>query len=80
MRHRTSGGVGGRPLAVKTAKGLLPDLIRQKGSHAYFQHSDGRATVVPIHRGEDLGRGLIRAILRDIEITPERFEQLRREV
>jgi len=55
-------------------------LIRQKGSHAYFRHPDGRATVVPIHRGEDLGRGLIRAILRDIEINPDEFENLRREV
>jgi predicted RNA binding protein YcfA (HicA-like mRNA interferase family) len=54
-------------------------LIRQKGSHAYFQHMDGRSTVVPIHRGEDLGRGLIRAILRDIEITPEEYDKLRRE-
>lgn len=54
-------------------------LIRQKGSHAFFRHSDGRATVVPIHRGEDLGRGLIRAILRDIEVTPEEYERLRKE-
>ena len=52
-------------------------LVRQKGSHAYFKHPDGRATVVPFHRGEDLGRGLIRAILRDIEITPEEYQKLR---
>ncbi|MCB4757369.1 MAG: type II toxin-antitoxin system HicA family toxin [Elusimicrobia bacterium] len=38
-------------------------LLRQKGSHAYFRHPDGRSTVAPMHRGEDLGRGLIRAIL-----------------
>jgi len=55
-------------------------LIRQKGSHAYFRHPDGRATVVPMHRGEDIGRGLIRAILRDIEIQPEEFERLRKDV
>ena len=54
-------------------------LLRQKGSHAYFQHPDGRATVVPMHRGEDLGRGLIRTILRDIEISPDRLLQLIRE-
>ena len=48
-------------------------LLRQKGSHAYFQHADGRATVVPMHRGEDLGRGLIRTILRDIEVSPDDF-------
>jgi predicted RNA binding protein YcfA (HicA-like mRNA interferase family) len=55
-------------------------FVRQKGSHAYFKHSDGRATVVPIHRGEDLGRGLIRAILRDIDISPEEFEKLRHKI
>jgi len=54
-------------------------LVRQKGSHAYFQHPDGRATVVPMHRGEDLGRGLIRAILRDIKLTPEEYELVRKE-
>jgi len=48
-------------------------LLRQKGSHAYFQHPDGRTTVVPMHRAEDLGRGLIRAILRDIEVSPDDF-------
>ncbi len=55
-------------------------FVRQKGSHAYFKHPDGRATVVPIHRGEDLGRGLIRSILRDVDVPPEEFERLRREV
>lgn len=55
-------------------------FVRQKGSHAYFRHPDGRATVVPIHKGEDLGRGLIRAILRDIDLSLEEFEKLRREV
>ena len=59
----------------------LPFLfIRQKGSHAYFRHPDGRATVIPIHKGEDLGRGLIRAILRDIDILPEEYEHLRKKV
>ena len=30
-------------------------------------------TVVPAHSGEDLGRGLLRSILRDIEIPREEF-------
>ena len=58
---------------------LCFSLIRQKGSHAYYRHPDGRATVLPMHRGEDLGRGLLRAILRDIEITPEEFERQKKE-
>ena len=47
--------------------------IRQTGSHAFFQHSDGRTTLVPRHGGEDIGRGLLRQILREAEITPEEF-------
>jgi predicted RNA binding protein YcfA (HicA-like mRNA interferase family) len=50
--------------------------IRQKGSHIFYQHPDGRATVVPVHRGEDLGRGLLRSILRDIEISRDEFLEL----
>ena len=47
--------------------------IRQKGSHIYFRHPDGRSTVVPFHKGEDLGRGLLKAILRDIDLSWEEF-------
>lgn len=47
--------------------------IRQKGSHLFFQHLDGRSTLVPRHGGEDIGRGLLRQILREIEITPDEF-------
>lgn len=51
--------------------------IRQKGSHLYLRHLDGRATVVPIHRGEDLPPGLLRSILNDVELTREAFLKLR---
>lgn len=49
---------------------------RQVGSHAFFQHGDGRATVVPFHAGEDIGRGLLRKILRDVQIEPEEYLRL----
>ena len=52
------------------------ELIRQRGSHIFYRHPDGRATVVPVHRGEDLGRGLLRSILRDIEISRDEFLEL----
>ncbi|MBI3627626.1 MAG: type II toxin-antitoxin system HicA family toxin [Candidatus Sungbacteria bacterium] len=47
--------------------------VRQSGSHIFFQHPDGRTTLVPKHGGEDIGRGLLRQILREIEFTPEQF-------
>ena len=49
------------------------EVIRQRGSHVYLRHSDGRRTVVPVHRGEDLGRGILSKILRDAEMDRETF-------
>lgn len=42
---------------------------RQRGSHVFLKHSDGRATVIPVHAGETIGPGLLAKILRDVEIT-----------
>jgi predicted RNA binding protein YcfA (HicA-like mRNA interferase family) len=53
------------------------DQVRQKGSHIVLQHSDGRETVVPVHQGEEIGRGLLRKIIRDINLTPEQFTKLK---
>jgi predicted RNA binding protein YcfA (HicA-like mRNA interferase family) len=46
---------------------------RQRGSHKFFRHPDGRTATVPDHRGEDLGRGILAKILRDAETSPEEF-------
>ncbi len=48
-------------------------VLRIKGSHHFLQHLDGRRTVVPVHRSEAIGKGLLAQILRDCEIT---FEEL----
>jgi len=46
---------------------------RQKGSHVFYRHPDGRTTTVPHHKGRILSRPLIREILKDIEITPDEY-------
>jgi predicted RNA binding protein YcfA (HicA-like mRNA interferase family) len=51
-------------------------LIRQKGSHRFYRHIDGRYTTIPHHGNDDLGRPLIREILKQIEISPEEYQQL----
>lgn len=62
----------------KTMEKILLQLgfvfIRQKGSHAFYRHPDGRTTTLPNHSGRDLARPLIREILREIEVTPEQFK------
>jgi predicted RNA binding protein YcfA (HicA-like mRNA interferase family) len=49
------------------------EKVRQKGSHAFYRHSDGRTTTLPHHKGRLLARPLIREILREIEITLEDY-------
>ena len=51
-------------------------VVRQRGSHVFYAHPDGRATTVPNHPGEEVGRGLVRAILRDVDVEWSEFEKL----
>jgi len=41
-----------------------------------LRHPDGRRTVVPVHRGETIGPGLLSKILRDTALTREDLERL----
>ncbi len=49
--------------------------IRQRGSHVFYRHPDGRVTTVPHHKGRVLARPLIREILREIEIPVEEYNK-----
>ncbi len=51
-------------------------VIRRKGSHVRLRHEDGRAVTVPVHKGQDIGRGLLRKILRDADLGVEEFLKL----
>jgi predicted RNA binding protein YcfA (HicA-like mRNA interferase family) len=57
----------------KLLKRLGFEAVRQKGSHVFYRHPDGRTTTVPYHKGRDLARPLIREILREIELSPDEF-------
>jgi len=52
--------------------------VRQKGSHVFYRHPDGRTTTVPHHKGRDLAVPLVRAILADIQLSPAEFLDLLR--
>jgi len=60
-------------LMVKYLKNLGFIQTRQKGSHKFFRHSDGRTATIPDHKGEDLGSGITSKILKDIEVTKADF-------
>lgn len=49
---------------------------RQKGSHVFYKHSDGRVTTVPFHKGRDIAPILLKKILKDINISTDEFTNL----
>jgi predicted RNA binding protein YcfA (HicA-like mRNA interferase family) len=61
---------GDELIKTLTSAGFSDVRIR---SHHYLRHTDGRATVVPVHAGETIGPGLLTKILRDCELTRSEF-------
>ncbi|HEX9559824.1 MAG TPA: type II toxin-antitoxin system HicA family toxin [Candidatus Dormibacteraeota bacterium] len=48
--------------------GCKPGPVRQQGSHMRIECDGGKCkTTVPVHRGQDLPAGTLRAIERDLE-------------
>lgn len=54
------------------------ELKRQKGSHKFFQHPDGRTTVVPDHGNETIDRGLLNKIIKqDLLMSIEEYLEIK---
>jgi len=49
------------------------NLVRQRGSHLQYRHTDGRCTTVPNHPGQDVSPALLRQIAKDIGLTMDEF-------
>ena len=71
--------ISGRKMC-KILEKLGFEKIHGKGSHIRFKHLDGRRTVVPVHANEDLGIGLLSAILKQVNLSREDYDKLRQEV
>ncbi|MGD1922248.1 MAG: type II toxin-antitoxin system HicA family toxin [Pleurocapsa sp.] len=52
------------------------EIVRQKGSHVRMKHADGRVVTIPVHGNKNLGKGLLRKILRDAELTVEQYQEI----
>jgi predicted RNA binding protein YcfA (HicA-like mRNA interferase family) len=61
---------------LKALRKLGFEVIRTKGSHHFLRHADGRGTVIPVHRGETIGRGLLAQILRDCELSRKDLHEI----
>jgi len=66
-----------REKAVKCFEKLGYRIVRQKGSHIRMWHkSDGSKKPLTIPKHKVLGKGLLRKLLRDAEISVEKFNEL----
>lgn len=48
---------------------------RQNGSHDIYYNNDGRRVTVPIHGKKDIGKGLLKQILKDAELNIDDLQQ-----
>ena len=71
--------ISGRKLC-KIVEKLGFEKIHQVGSHTRYIHPDGRKIVVPVHGDEELGKGLLIEILKQIKLSREEYDKLRRKV
>lgn len=51
-------------------------VLRQKGSHVYVENKDGLGTIIPVHSNEDLGKGLLKSIMNDLELETDDLEAM----
>ncbi len=67
---------GKKLISLLTRSGFI--TLRIKGSHHFMMHKDKKVTtVVPVHSREEIGDGLLRHILRDIEMSVDEYNKLR---
>ncbi len=65
---------------IKFLESLGFEVVRVNGSHHRMKHPDGRVTTVPVHKNDDLPKGLMRKIIReDISLELDEFEKLYKE-
>ena len=73
------------PLPAKKMIKILFHLgfeeLRIKGSHYFFFNPDTKKTAtVPIHRNEYLSIGILKEILKDIDLSMKEYEKLRQKI
>jgi len=61
---------------IKALERVGFSLVRQSGSHKIYNNAEGKRVTVPYHAGRILHPKVLKSILRDGEITVERFKDL----
>ena len=61
---------------IKALKRVGFSLVRQSGSHKIHKNAQGKRVTVPCHAGRILHPKVLKSILRDADLTAERFKEL----
>ncbi len=59
---------------ILLALGFL--VMRQKGSHRFYRHPDGRYTTIPHHGSSDISRSLLNGILKQVDLSQEEYVEM----
>ena len=62
--------------AIRALKRAGFHLTRQSGSHKIYKNIDGKRVTIPFHRGKTIHPKVLSYILRDAELSLERFKEL----
>lgn len=62
--------------AIKALERVGFFFSRQSGSHKIYKNKEGRRATVPYHSGKILHLKTLSSILRDADLTVEKFKEL----
>jgi len=51
-------------------------VVRVRGSHHQLRHPDGRATTIPVNAGDEIGEKLLKAVLRQCNLSVEELRKI----
>lgn len=74
MSQKTPAVTGEELIRVLLRLGFT--VLRKRGSHHFLTHPDGRGASIPVHARQELKRGLLSDILRDVGVTPDELRKL----
>lgn len=64
----------GKVMKVLEKRGFV--CVRQSGSHKIYRNKEGKRVTVPYHSRKILHPKVLKSILRDADLTVERFKEL----
>jgi predicted RNA binding protein YcfA (HicA-like mRNA interferase family) len=62
--------------AIKVLERAGFSFSRQSGSHKIYKNKEGKRATVPYHPGKILHPKVLKSILRDSDLTIEKFKEL----